>query len=747
MGRRVESRTNRKGFLSGDIGLDLSIIGLLCVGVALATWPLWRIGVSSDADMLMAVYRVFELEEAWKNWILFPRIGINLNYGYGAPLFQFYPPLASFGAMLFRQLGLGLIDAVKAMVVVNYLLAGVGMYFYGRWFFRSRPAAFVSAAAYVFSPYLILLVYERGALSESLALGLLPWLFYSFHRLAAEGRGAYFWSAALFAALIMLAHNITALFALPAALLFVLLLALLERRTDNLLLVFGAFALGMMMSAFFWLPALAELQHAKTDTYMLGRGLGVQDHLVGRLDWLQTSVWPDYWGDERFRITLWPVLLGAPAIVAIFYCRPSRIFRPLLILILYVLLIIVAQLGVTDSLWLNLPLVQYIQFPWRLFGIASMCLALLIGSALTLIPDKKGLPWAVAGGIGLSIFVLSLWNLKPAMSPLWYEIEEAEIGLADLFRRGSMGFPLFSDYSPSTMLDDSVGLARPRTVTPEMQAENQTPPGLNVIKEGPFRVDLDVDAADPFTLRLHRAFFPGWHAYVDNQRVAVTASGSAGVVTAELPAGIYSLRFQFEATRLRHLANWISIIGWVIFVVGMITLLPNRRLQWAVAILVILGVLAAPLVRDVGRTSVVRRPASFQANLEDEIRLLGYQIPKQRWSPGEQIPLRLYWLAQKTPSDNYSAFIHIAKLDDSGRVSQTDSPPMLGYSPTTHWEAGEIVTDQYFIQIDPETPPGRYLLLTGLYRTDPVGNLRVSDATSVLPGDRLQLTEIEVADE
>ena len=85
--------------------------------------------------------------------------------------------------------------------------------------------------------------------------------------------------------------------------------------------------------------------------------------------------------------------------------------------------------------------------------------------------------------------------------------------------------------------------------------------------------------------------------------------------------------------------------------------------------------------------------------------------------------------------------------DDSGKVAQSDSPPISGYSPMTQWEPGEIVVDQQHLQLDETVPPGRYRLLMGLYRPDAMQNLAVLQATEVLPGDRVVLAEIEVTDE
>ena len=161
---------------------DLWIVLALCLGSIAAIARLWDPGISSQYDMLMGIYRVMELDGAWRQGVIFPRFGLDLNFTYGTPLFQFYSPLASYVAALFHRLGLGLVEASKAVFTVSSLVAGLGAYVYARWLFRSRLAALVTGGATLFAPYLLAVAYERGAMAEGLALALTPWIFFAIHR-------------------------------------------------------------------------------------------------------------------------------------------------------------------------------------------------------------------------------------------------------------------------------------------------------------------------------------------------------------------------------------------------------------------------------------------------------------------------------------------------------------------------------------------------------------------------------------
>ena len=139
----------------------------------------------------------------------------GLNFGYGGPLFQYYPPLTSYLALFWHWTGLPWIEANKAVFTLALLLGGYGVYGYTRWLLGKRPAALLAASAYVLSPYLLLNVYERGALAEIFSLALLPWLLWASHHYVDHLDRLSFAGTTILTALLMLSHNITTLSRCP----------------------------------------------------------------------------------------------------------------------------------------------------------------------------------------------------------------------------------------------------------------------------------------------------------------------------------------------------------------------------------------------------------------------------------------------------------------------------------------------------------------------------------------------------
>lgn len=106
--------------------------------------------------------------------------------------------------------------------------------------------------------------------------------------------------------------------------------------------------------------------------------------------------------------------------------------------------------------------------------------------------------------------------------------------------------------------------------------------------------------------------------------------------------------------------------------------------------------------------------------------------------PGDSIHLTLFWQCLEETDEGYTVFIHL--VDREGRIwGQKDNPPVDGFYPTTQWQAGEIVRDQYDLLIPPNAPVGDYKIEVGMYLAETGERLPVNG------DDAVQLTEVAVA--
>lgn len=725
---------------------DFFAVLLLASATAVILIPLWSPGIPNPGDFLMSVHRIYELAGAWENGIFYPRFGLDLNFGYTAPLFQYYPPLASYIGLAFHQLGLGFIAASKAVASLSLLLAGWGAYAYAASLLKNRFAAFVAGFVYLLSPYLLMVIYERGAISESLTWAILPWLVWATHRYTTTRRRGYGLAVAALVALTMLGHNATALFVAPLVALYAAVLALITRDGRALLRVAGAFVLGAGLSAFYWAPALLEMNLTKSTEFMFSGGTSVEANVKTLATFAQTSLVALYAGPERFRFALWPLLAAATGVIGLIVTRRQR--PPMLWFWVGALAVItLLQLELSLAFWQHVPFVRFIQFPWRLYGILAFSIAMLFGALFAGVDLKRQhrvwQPLLATGLLALFAW-LSVSNLRPDRLPIWEAFDEAGINQRALWERGQVGYPLFGDYTLRTLSIDDRGLALSRPVEDPMRLPPITAPEkLEVRAEKPIRYVLDVSAAQPWTLRLHRPYFPGWQVAVDGAPVAVTAGGVGGLVSAELPAGDYRVVASLGDNDARRAANLVTIVALAIWLVW---LLPRRRWWLDAALVVVLsaaiGAFLTYLQTD-GRFA--RYPLTTQAHFAEGIQLVGLDLPTTTLCAEDDLALRFYWFTDRTPRTDYKIFMHVTTLDDAAKVAQIDTMPFDSFNPMTRWEPGELVDFAQSIPLAGVTP-GRYRVLLGLYDQQTGQNLRVENATFSLPGDRALLTEIDVVD-
>ncbi len=106
----------------------------------------------------------------------------DMGYGYGFPLFNFYPPLPYIVGEVYRVAGFTFIDTAKLLFATAIILSGVFMYLFSKEYF-GKTGGVVSAVFYMWAPYHSVDVYVRGAMNESWALVFFPMICWSAYRL------------------------------------------------------------------------------------------------------------------------------------------------------------------------------------------------------------------------------------------------------------------------------------------------------------------------------------------------------------------------------------------------------------------------------------------------------------------------------------------------------------------------------------------------------------------------------------
>jgi hypothetical protein len=128
--------------------------------------------------------------------------------------------------------------------------------------------------------------------------------------------------------------------------------------------------------------------------------------------------------------------------------------------------------------------------------------------------------------------------------------------------------------------------------------------------------------------------------------------------------------------------------------------------------------------------------------LGEAIRLKGYSLLTPEPRSGDIVQLTLYWEAVQAVKERYKVFTHLVDGRDN-IVSQRDSEPVGGSRLTSDWSPGEVIVDNYGLQIPPGTPPGEHILRIGMYSLTDGRRLPVSEAGQSV-GDAIDLLRLTI---
>ncbi len=106
-------------------------------------------------------------------------------------------------------------------------------------------------------------------------------------------------------------------------------------------------------------------------------------------------------------------------------------------------------------------------------------------------------------------------------------------------------------------------------------------------------------------------------------------------------------------------------------------------------------------------------PTPLVANFNNQIQLLGYQLPSRYIEPGGRLPLTLYWQALTYIGQDYQIFDNLLDSEQR-RWGGYDRRAKDGYS-TLLWTPGEVIADHFGVPVDPDAPHGIYTIDLGLY--------------------------------
>lgn len=481
---------------------------------------------------------------------------------FGEPTFNYYAPLPYYIGALIHVLGFDFIWTAKILFILSTLLSAIAVYIFTQKLFGQK-GALLAAVLYTYAPYRAVDLYVRGALSEAFSFIFFPLIFYSSQLLVEKVTAlrAIFLSVSL--AGLFLTHNVTTLMLTPFLALFWLYLILRSKKWKAIFPLIASSILGLGFSAFFLLPAFFEREFIQTKYLTVGY-FDFRAHFVAFYQFFSPAFGygSSLWGpidDMSFQIGLthWAILVLA-LVLGFIFKKDKKLLYFLVFLGFCFLLSIFLQHNKSAFVWEAIPLMAFIQFPWRFLAI-SIFIVSIIGAAIAgYLKNRFSVMYFI---LVIAIVLVNIQYFKPR--------NYVEDSFFDKFlKKESMqsGTDLTKDYFPIWVKIDRVEyFGTPRAVTGQIEVSDFVRKTNRA--EGLINVLSDSKIEMPIT------YFPGWQVLANGIVQKLSEPSIQGLITFGLPKGSYIINLELKDTPVRMMGNIISIIS---ILIAVVFLRPNR---------------------------------------------------------------------------------------------------------------------------------------------------------------------------
>jgi hypothetical protein len=529
------------------------------------------------------------------------------SHGWGYPLFHYTGPLPYFFGGPLVLLGFEPHAALNVCWVAGYAFAGIAMYwamqpFLGRW------GALLATCCYLLAPYHLVDTYVRTNLAETWAFIPPPLIIGGLLRARNTPIPAIA-IGSLGVMLLALIHLLSFyIFGMCLGIFCLLYLLLLHTRKERIAFLISASAIGAIglgLSAFFWLPAFADVSAVKGFEAMATYRYA--DHFV-YLHQLFSSFW-QYGGSEpgaqdymSYSLGQSIVAFGVAALGISLYrlgksywstrksnrkvtrpkpklklikrgkkvARPKRRKKPVLNFDLFRLVVAVAlstaiaaflTLSASSSLWNIIPGMGAVQFPWRFLLPASTFLAITAGALPRLLAElnRKLRVHEPLLALILCVIVVGLhWNFAKVGD---YGVSERDT----MQREGLIELGVWTtsalEFLPRTSLQipykemkrQEIALFYDEDMTPQPRIVKKT------MDNGTVRITLL--PGNPGTLVVNQHWHPAWNASVDGDIVDAFAFPwhPFGPLAVTVPQGASTVEFRYGYTAAGYFGVLLSL--------------------------------------------------------------------------------------------------------------------------------------------------------------------------------------------
>lgn len=453
----------------------------------------------------------------------YPRWLMDMNGGRGSPIFFFYPPLPFYISALFEYFTPQSYPAWYALYLsfgLALALSGVTSFFLLKNYTQDKQS-FLLALFYMLAPYhLFVNFYHRFAYPEFWAFTWIPLVFYFLSK-ALKDKWRHKIGLAISYSLVLLTHIPTFIILTPIIIIYLLVKA---KSIQCILKVFSSLVLGFLASSFYVIPMLFYQGYVSFDKMWDGRYSLYSNFLMSG---------GGFGNSYYFKITLINFII----ITIIFFAVEKLKNKENVFWIALGYFSIFLMFKMSSFIWYTVPLIDKIQFPWRLNMFTLLSVIILSATAFS----HEGRSFSKKNTLLKKLIIVVLFSQVVSVFILILPLEKSVLSHEEMERvshetKVKLGV---IEYIPRWASDEIFSRMKYRDLNKLEANVNLSSPGdLLILKWLPRTIVAKTSSDTGFTATVRQFYFPYWQVTsVNDEKSIKTSPNQEGYLQLDIPPG------------------------------------------------------------------------------------------------------------------------------------------------------------------------------------------------------------------